>query len=274
MTICALACGLIAKKFRDASRQRKAVEVLEAHEASVYYKNRDRSMVGGGDPDVPDSLLHLLGRDFWGEPEIISGYNQSGLRLNKDLTEAMLCLSSVEFVYLATPLEEHHMSRLAAMPNLRSVSLVGTVAPRDIANLRSLQGLTALYMDRSDFTTEHAAELAHLPHLSDLALYGGVIEADVFSIVSQMTELRWLRLSGSRLGIWGPIEIGKIEQLTVLYIDDTNITDEAVPYLEDLTNLEILAITAAALSEESTQRLQGALPECHIIYYPPPVIVR
>jgi hypothetical protein len=117
-----------------------------------------------------------------------------------------------------------------------------------------IEGVGVAEFIGKDFTDADLKLLDDLPDVHWFRIYETQITGSEFAHVSRLKKLRSLLVHHSPLGDDAMIEVGKLHDLELLYLQDTRITDRGavrVSGLDKLTRLTMsrCAITDAALAE-------------------------
>lgn len=127
------------------------------------------------------------------------------------------------------------VSVLMDMPKLKTVNL----ANNSISDVRPLMSLTTIeYLDLSG------------NRISSVAALG------------ELTALDTLDLSGNKISDFSPL--GKLKLLNKLDLTDCGVTDDALPNLYKLKELDSLALEKNEISADAYRKLQEQLPKCSI----------
>jgi Leucine-rich repeat (LRR) protein len=82
-----------------------------------------------------------------------------------------------------------------------------------------------------------------------------------------LTQLQTLELESSVHFTDGGLEqLGRLRQLDILNLDDTQVTDAGLEHLKGLTQLRMLGLTGTKVTDEGVKRLKQALPNCMIVH--------
>lgn len=195
----------------------------------------------------------------------------SGLSGNKHLR--VLTLSDI-------PLTDKVADVLASLENLEELSLDGTKITA--ATIRSLAErnpeLKALSIGSSEIGEDVIASIALLTQLETLAITNSMINGESFGSLKSLPKLRGIKLTGcanvTNQAILAFAEFGALSNLNVsgtqftakglnesgfgklnlLEANDTQVTDEAIPYFKGLPSLYSVTLRGTSVTEEGVRK--------------------
>ena len=122
-----------------------------------------------------------------------------------------------------------------------------------------------IYGRTSTFTHLGFAKLCTHPKLNIFLDCWNLMLGDEAAIaVGNNTRLRWVHLGGCGVTNKGVRAISQANQLLMLSLFHSEITDDAVPFLSELSNLRRLNIRNTKISKNSAMNLQNRLTRCSI----------
>lgn len=170
----------------------------------------------------------------------------------------------LDFRVKGTKVTAKGLEPLAGLENLIDLRLRGV--PITGAGLRKLEGLKKLQrvefdLDRKDVTDDVLGALRESRLLHVCSLVQGYLP-DVPP--KGIQEVKKLSLADTQVTDEGLKKIRDLSGLTSLDLANTQVTDEGLKELEGLKNLEKLDLTNTQVTDEGVNDLQEALPDCKI----------
>jgi len=204
MELLSVGLGWFGWKFREAERQRRAVEAIEKAGGWVSYDyemDEDGLHTGRAESSAPAWLRKLLGEDFFADVVAV-GFSVP---------------SSSVYSEANTDVGDLGIEHLGALENLEWLNLSDTrVTDGGLQHLRGLTRLEVLWLSCAPITDDGLHDLKGL------------------------TELRTLRLSATQVTLLGLKHLRELPKLEELYLDGTQVTDEDIEELQAaLPNCEI-----------------------------------
>ncbi len=189
-----------------------------------------------------------------------------------DFIAAMSGLTRLEKVYFrALPLRSPAFAFLAANPSLQQVVFedlpVGDSLLTHLAGLQSVHSIGITHTSRhpEGFTGRGLAELACLPELRRLSLYGTSVDSEHLGFLARCPNLAGLGL-GKVPGEAGTITDATLEalrhcsRLEGLGLDSSHVTDAGLVHLHGLTRLKELSLERTRVTAAGVGAVRQALP--------------
>jgi len=152
----------------------------------------------------------------------------------------------------------HHLQTLTIRsPGLSNLSL------QPVCKLPSLRYVFLGGDCLADADAEVLQILRELPNLESLELADASFGEEVYHQISQNKSLRLVSLNRSAVNDHHVEIMAKCAQLEILYLSDTLITDDCIPFLTRMTNLRELLLPAT-ISSTAEERLTNALNGCSV----------
>ena len=95
-------------------------------------------------------------------------------------------------------------------------------------------------------------------------LIGSNATDKIFESIQELTKLRDLCLSNTKVTDAGIEKLATLTNLRDLYLPNTKVTDAGVEKLSTLTNLELLVLANTKVTNAKVEKLQKFLPNCRI----------
>ncbi len=138
------------------------------------------------------------------------------------------------------------------------------VTDRGLSYLGKVDMLQVLHFNNCSRVTDRGlAAIKHNTELEELSLVNTRCSNDGMEIVSQLTNLRGLSVSG--LGDTGPAHISKLPRLRKLALVDCTINEAGVRALSRLSGLETLELYRCQMLDSIEVQVKRVLPGCRIV---------
>jgi hypothetical protein len=189
--VMAIPASWLAVEMKKASEQRKAID---AASFGIY----ESKGIQGSEPEEPEWLLRLLGKDFF--LNVIDLYfgHQGITDANLKSLEGLDGLQQLDLSY--NEITDTGITYLNGLAQLQSLSLectaVADVGLRHLRGLTNLQKLKLMNTKLTDSGLQHLQSMNQLQHL-DLR-YNDVTDAGL-GYLTMLKDLQLLRLTGTRV---------------------------------------------------------------------------
>lgn len=190
-----------------------------------------------------------------------------GLKIEQQVTNERItaewALANGGFVSVVTP--EGELPRLSAVEQLPrgpfkltklSLAEVESVSDDDLAKLRGLAGLEALYLNGAGVTDAGLVHLIGCTALQELNLGDTATTDAALAEIAKLPSLRELYLSGAQIEGSGLRSLAKLPRLTHLSLARTNVGDEDLVALKGCQELEWLALSGCPITDEAVAQLK------------------
>ena len=152
-------------------------------------------------------------------------------------------------------------------PRGRVYGVGGCLADSNVDALLQLTELVEVsvadMMNSPVFTDSGLEQLLTHPSLRIFGCHGNSAITDRSTAALRLSmRMQWFCLNGCAITDIGVQRISEHHQLLGLYLKDTELTEECVPYLCRLTNLRYLALTNTLVTESFRDKLSVHLPRC------------
>jgi hypothetical protein len=105
--------------------------------------------------------------------------------------------------------------------------------------------------------------VAEMPEVERLNLRNLLVGDEFLRRLPALSKLSFLHLLGSRITDAGVEHLGRFPALRTLEVDETRISDQALPALKRLP-LDELDVGETRITVEGVQELKQALPKCQV----------
>ncbi|MDA1049940.1 MAG: protein kinase [Planctomycetota bacterium] len=204
--------------------------------------------------ELPENAFRLLSIDLYANDQV----------RNEDL-DRLKGLQQLEGVTLArSSIDTAGARHLAEIPSLKWIYLGHTKINNEVIDaLLNLQNLDSLGLGDT-FVSDEAIERSN-GHavLTKLELTGEHFTDRSLAQLKKFPKLGWLELNRSRITDEGLRHLVSLP-LVDLNLSQTNTTDTAVPFLQQLTTLKKLNLEGTRVSASALAELREALPSCRI----------
>lgn len=149
-----------------------------------------------------------------------------------------------------------------------SVDLLGTsTGPRSLRRIAQLPALLNLRLEWASVTASDLQYLAANVHLKNLTIRGVPLDRAGLSAIGQMTDLSALLLDDLHLERNADLsELSSLTSLQSLRLKHVNVSEVAVPVLQQMGHLKYLDLRYTGLSKASVDSLRKQLPQTKIEY--------
>ena len=195
-------------------------------------------------------------------------------KISDDAAKILGTLSSLRALELRSQIEMSPagFQHIAKLTNLKELALSDRlVSDAAIAGLTAFPGLKILSL-RSVFITDAGlASLKRLQNLKTLRIFIGpqISEAGIRELMElQLTELEitYADITNDKLK-----SLRKFSGLkSMRFVNASGVTDDGIPSLSELTELNELDLSDAKLTKAGIAELKRALPKCNVQYLPIP----
>jgi hypothetical protein len=211
-------------------------------------------------PQITNSTLTLIG----------SLRNLRELRIERAAIDdrAIPVLASLDRLELLAikncPLSEAGLEQLPALPSLRWLHLDRLPhANRKLAALDRHPQLEVLHLTGTELTEPILKQIGGLAQLTWLNLSDSELTGELTEL-TKLQRLTWLDLSGTQIGNEALPSLGQLSSLEVLQLARTKVTDAGMEHLQSLGKLEQLDLRNTSVTSASIESLKKALPACVI----------
>ncbi len=193
--------------------------------------------------------------------------------------------------FLSTDVRSDLVADVAlTIPDFRHLVVFSEVDEQTAEKIAQLERLERLFIRKSTGLRSRTLQaIVDQNRLTSLWLQHGDVDSSVVKSISKLSSLQNLDLADNPLGLDGATFLSSLENLSQLRLDDTGIgdesvkaiaslgklrelyltgnpeiTDQCVPELCRLQNLETLYVHRTGISSSGRQTLQDALPNCEI----------
>ncbi len=149
------------------------------------------------------------------------------------------------------------LSRLAEMPNLKSITLPPAMTDAGLAHVAKLPQLGLIWGSGGSITDDGAKQLAGLTGMYYLCLRDTAISDEGVRHLAGMKSLSWLDLSGTRVTGRCATFIQGMEQLQRLNLDRTEFDDSGLAGICDLQLLQRLSLAGTKVTDSGMAHLHG-----------------
>lgn len=162
-----------------------------------------------------------------------------------------------------TQITDAGLEAIADLPELRELSVGYTRATN--AGARSVARLTKLEVLYGSlvFGDDGVRALAPLHALRELYLVSSDITARGFEAIATHDALETLHVGCGKVRGRDVAPLARLTKLTALYLDCSDLDDEAVPFLSRMKQLEHLNVVPTSMTDAGRRRLFAALPGAH-----------
>jgi tRNA A-37 threonylcarbamoyl transferase component Bud32 len=218
---------------------------------------------GGSVPEsaVPSlgALKNLRALEFSAYPQ---GVTPAGLHFLRELT-------NLEDIYFnAVGVTNEGLAHLAGAKKLKRLVLWATgITDEGLVHLHDLEQLEVLRLGTNAITPSGLQGLGELPALKELQLYGCPFDdADLRELMNwpYAKQLTSLSIGGTKITSQGVESLVNASSLRTLWLDDTQIGDDALPFLTQLASLSFLDVRNTRLSPRGVAELRHALRDCRV----------
>ncbi len=258
--------GLLGWKANRASRQRQAAAIIRTANGAISYdfqsfpNGTPAATRKAAKPPGPEWLRKWIGDEYFQE---ISGVSFPG-EVSTQVLEAVASLEQLRVIRINKPLSNsQELLPLTALPHLEIVDLCGPAVDDTLMKHLSLsQSIIVIETHETNVTDKGVNYLPKMPNLKHLSIYNSpkVTDASVEEVISRLTKLTDLDLSGTSVTDTGIEAIGKMTNLTSLSVNDLDLTDRSTISLTRLIKLRLLFLDRTKITDEGLSRL-GALTE-------------
>jgi len=164
-----------------------------------------------------------------------------------------------------------NIAHLRRMPNLRTLSLRGTVSDCGMQALAKVQGVNDVILEifETNVSDEGLRSLHACPWVRAIWLNGPPITDEGIRIITQLENVTAVGLleepvSRTRITDKSVAAIADMKQIKHLTIDSPNVTDASVPALASMPNLRSLTLTGTAVTNSGIEHLKNELTGCTV----------
>jgi hypothetical protein len=281
LTIAAIAIGMVS---REANRQRRAVDQLEAGGARVEFAHQftfdsrhapvPRGEVPNAPMPGPDWLRELLGDHYFVTPikvwhvddaALLEGLPTTeeiyGLKLDDEDLPHIKALSELKVLMLNQMSSAEYYDFLSSFPNLVhfAVNRVG-FDDADAVHLVRVPNLQWLQMSDTRITDEALRHVSSLRNLQVLNLSGTKVSDVGIAYISDCKSLKDLMLSRTAVTDLGLEQLARLQYLDQLNLDRTQVTDKGIMSLAGARSLRWLSVRGTAVTSVGAANLQRRIP--------------
>lgn len=167
----------------------------------------------------------------------------------------------------ATSITDAGIARLKSLRRLRSLQFVfRPVSDAMLDSLAQMQQLRELTIRGSELRDEGLAKLAALTKLEKLDVGWNIISGGGFKAFSK-SKLQFLIAQANSLLTDDSLKlINQMKDLRILWVDDTPITDAALPTLSAMNRLAMLELRGTRITEQGAKKVHSALRKCNVFW--------
>ncbi len=234
----------------QAIKQRKAFAIIQKVGGKLFYDyevdpqdDYRHIQQGTVSPRGPSWLRNLVGDDYFRTAVVIE-----------------LSRSS------AGDAELGELSNL--LPDVAQVWLRSThVSDEGMSHLKNFSRLEALSLDMTSITDVGLSSVAKCTHLRDLQLTHTQVTDSGLKQLCVLRKLEKLGLSRTVVTDEGLIPILEAlhNSLRWLNVQNTNVSDECVPYLVALPRLDFINVKESNMTEFGVAKIQQTFPKCALV---------
>lgn len=240
---------------------------------------------------TPEVYLQIYKKDWKGQdsdlallPDLgrIGLFKVDSAPIGNDGLRFLEKCSYVEKIYLDhTQVDARGLSIIAKAPGLRKLTLIGLstidrtalegltnistlehlsldaceVTPGALSVLPKIASLKQLELPRTKIASAQLAALAELPHLSILNLTGVALERDGIAALAKAPVLDTLNLRAAELAPGVLDEIGRLNQVRYLVLDEVDLHAADFSKLADMSGLRRLDISKCQITDNNAWTL-------------------
>lgn len=134
----------------------------------------------------------------------------------------------------------------------------------DLSQLRSLNGVTDVFVSNTQVTDAGLVHLARLRKLEYLNFENTKVTSAGLVHLAGLTKLEYLHFEKTQVTDAGLVHLAGLKSLRVLDLSDTQVTDTGLVHLTGLKSLRHLALFNTQVTDVGIATLQKALPDCRI----------
>jgi len=216
----------------------------------------------------PGWLQKLLGNDFFLSIERVSLDNVSDRVVFSNVAR-LVNLSNVRDLHISVDRDflDDPLVYLQGCISLEELSVdCRNVTDVSLVYVMNLENLRRLSLSRAQITDEGLLQLQSLRSLESLDIRSRAIRGTGLCYLSKLPYLRDLSMSYCFIEDEAMQAAGTLRNIESLILVDNRFTDAGLVHLEPLTNLRRLDLWRNRITPEGVERLQGALPDCQIVY--------
>lgn len=192
----------------------------------------------------------------------VTGLSIDGSKITDEGLAGLKNYPLVAMLNLDSPtITDQGVLRLSEIPTLSFLRLNATrITDKGLSYLTKLPDLAYLELKTTQITDEGLKHLARLPKLQTLYLDDTSITGSGLKHLAALTQLRWLSLSNTRLddkGLGNLAEFPNFAKVEVLYLSNTKITDAGCQAFDRLNDLTVLALDKTAVTDKGLRHLKN-----------------
>ena len=205
-----------------------------------------------------------------------TGKRLDNLKVTDDVLAHLDGLPGLETLLLhGTQASDEGLIHVGKLTNLRRLLMwdAKDVTDVGVAHLAGCRKLEGLHISESQIGDESARVFSQLPRLTDLSLQGNNLTNAGLAHLGKMTQLTDLWVGcvdqrGSRITDDGVAHLRNLTELDTLEMQRSQVTNDGLSHLTGLKKLRWLILDSTQVTDPST--LQAALPQCKIQHSSPP----
>ncbi len=174
----------------------------------------------------------------------------------------------VELNLMNTPVTDESISLLSDLKALRKLRLRGTQISGENVTAFASMPIVDLELSETNFGNAGMAAIAKMPKLEKLNLWLTKIDDKGLAELQGKTSLTLLNLDNVA-GVTDqsiPLIVG-LQNLELLHLGGTGVTESAVPQLKTLSKLKTLFITRLGISDSTAEELRKEMPSLERFEY-------
>lgn len=201
--------------------------------------------------------------------------NRDRLRVAPETIKVLSKLQHLRSLSLwGTTVSDDDLRQLVTLKKLQTIDLSFTeVTGHSINILSPLKELVSLRLDSCNVNDEHLADLRLMPQLAMLYLRNTKVTDRGLKQLRNLDQIMLLELSDCKITDAGLVSLGKLPAIQHLWLsktirngenDRSDLTDNCVDYLSNLTSLIDLQIADSRITDSSLEQLRNALPNTKV----------
>lgn len=197
----------------------------------------------------------------------VNGESAVAFDFTKGVAEYLKLLPEIKtlaFIRLSkTDVTDAGLKELARCKALRQLHVTDAhnITDAGVRELRGLENLEDLGLDRSQVTGVSFAELKALKKLKNLSLRGSPVTDDGLKAMAEVSSIQYLELPSTKITDAGLPALKSLKKLERLYIYSTGITDQGLKVFQsasDFARLKSLDVSKTQVTKDGVAELKAA----------------